>query len=141
MLFSDWEKRCGFADVGEAVFFMAEKKTKTKEEATPSIVSAEDRSAEAADGGEIQESERAIEECDEQDDWEELKERVRVAKLLDGMIGKMEAKLTHQEFKPTVADYLKLLQIEKEVEEKELEGKPREITVTWVDPEETSAGE
>jgi len=47
----------------------------------------------------------------------------------------MEAKLTGRDFKPTVADYLKLLQIEKEVEEKELEGKPKEITVTWVDPE------
>ena len=46
----------------------------------------------------------------------------------------MEAKLTGRDFKPTVADYLKLLQIEKEVEEKELEGKPKEITVTWVDP-------
>jgi len=41
-------------------------------------------------------------------------------------MGKMEAKLTGRDFKPTVADYLKLLQIEKEVEEKELEGKARE---------------
>lgn len=44
-----------------------------------------------------------------------------------------EARLSDENFKPTLAEYLKLLQFEQEVtQEDEI---PREITVTWIEPE------
>jgi hypothetical protein len=44
-----------------------------------------------------------------------------------------EARLNDENLKPTLAEYLKLLQFEQEVtQEDEV---PREITVTWVEPE------
>jgi hypothetical protein len=44
-----------------------------------------------------------------------------------------ETRLNDENFKPTLAEYLKLLQFEQEVtQEDEV---PREITVTWVEPE------
>ena len=44
-----------------------------------------------------------------------------------------EKKLKDKEFKPTLAEYLKLLQFEQEMTEKD--ELPREITVAWVEPE------
>lgn len=44
-----------------------------------------------------------------------------------------EKKLKDKEFKPTLAEYLKLLQFEQEMTQKD--ELPREITVTWVEPE------
>jgi hypothetical protein len=44
-----------------------------------------------------------------------------------------EARLNDENFKPTLAEYLKLLQYEQEVTEEDKA--PREITVTWIEPE------
>jgi hypothetical protein len=44
-----------------------------------------------------------------------------------------EKKLQGESFKPTLAEYLKLLQFEQEMTQEE--EAPREITVTWVEPE------
>ena len=44
-----------------------------------------------------------------------------------------EARLGNENFKPTLAEYLKLLQFEQEITKEDK--LPREITVTWVEPE------
>jgi hypothetical protein len=43
---------------------------------------------------------------------------------------RVEKKLTTDDVKASLADYIRLVQLEKELEEDE----PREIRVTWVDP-------
>jgi len=44
-------------------------------------------------------------------------------------------KLSGQEMKATLGDYIKLVQLQKELDE---EQQPTEIRVTWVEPEEPS---
>jgi len=58
-----------------------------------------------------------------------------VNKLLE----KMEQKLTgeNSEMKVTLADYIRLIQLKKEIEDEE----PKEIRVTWVDRESESSSE
>jgi|ERR1035437_9986624 hypothetical protein len=70
-------------------------------------------------------------ECKACPNWDVVKERGRVSKLLDSAIHKVEAKLSAKDYKPTVAEYLKLLQLEKELEGQQLD---KEIHVTWVGP-------
>ena len=60
--------------------------------------------------------------------------RVRISDLLDKAIVGIEDRLKAQDFKPTMADYLKLLQMEIDLEQEEI----REIKVTWVEPAVTS---
>ena len=72
----------------------------------------------------------ALANCRDCSRWKEVKHRIKVSELLTTVISQFEAK----GLKPTMAEYLKLLQLEKEFEEDE----PKEITVTWVEPEETS---
>ncbi|MBM3745328.1 MAG: hypothetical protein FJW34_05985 [Acidobacteria bacterium] len=50
--------------------------------------------------------------------------------LVEEMIQKMKEKLTSGEMKPSVGDLIRLLQLEKELEEEQ----PREIRVSWVEP-------
>ena len=45
----------------------------------------------------------------------------------------MEIKLNADEFKPSLADFLKLVQLEKEFGDEEAQ----EIRVTWVEPEKS----
>ncbi len=59
--------------------------------------------------------------------------RVRISDLLDKAIVGIEDWITANDYKPTVADYLKLLQMEIELEQEEI----REIKVTWVEPSVT----
>jgi len=54
------------------------------------------------------------------------------AELVSGLIKKIQAKLGSDEFKPTVGDLLRLLQLEQEMEEEQ----PREIKVSWIDGNE-----
>jgi hypothetical protein len=54
------------------------------------------------------------------------------AKLVTKVIKKIEKKLEADELKPTVGDFIRLLQLEKEYEEEQ----PREIKVSWVEPED-----
>jgi hypothetical protein len=74
--------------------------------------------------------------------WQEIKQRMRVAKFIEKTVDKVELKLDKGEISPTVAEYLKLLQLEQEWEQQELgtEG-PKEIKVTWVGPVATSNSE
>jgi hypothetical protein len=76
----------------------------------------------------------APEACRECEHWQEITQQIRIAELLTTAIEGMQARLTSGDFKPTLGDYLKLLQLEKEMEE----GGPTEIKVTWVDPESLS---
>lgn len=68
--------------------------------------------------------------CGECEHWLEIKQQLRIANLLKNAITGMENRLKSADFKPTLSEYLKLLQMEKEMEE---DG-PTEIQVTWIDP-------
>ncbi|MGD0498497.1 MAG: hypothetical protein ABSC23_08670 [Bryobacteraceae bacterium] len=73
--------------------------------------------------------------CEECERWKEVKRKIRISDLLAEAIGAIEAKVRDKELKPTIGDYLKLLQMEQELGEEA----PKEITVRWVEPETTSA--
>ncbi len=49
---------------------------------------------------------------------------------LDQLLQSVEAKLSDKEFKASVGDFVRLLQLRKEIEEE----RPREIVVRWVEP-------
>jgi len=74
--------------------------------------------------------EKAPKSCEDCEHWTEVKNKLRVGTVLENVLKKMEEKLGTAEFKPSLADYLKLVQMEKEMGE---EG-PKEIRVTWVEP-------
>jgi hypothetical protein len=59
-----------------------------------------------------------------------LSRRQRITKLLAGI----EKKLDIDNSKVTLGDFIRLTQLERELEEEE---QPREIIVTWKDPAET----
>jgi hypothetical protein len=59
--------------------------------------------------------------------------RVRISDLLDKAIVGIEDRFKAKDFKPTRGDYLKLLQMEIELEQEEV----KEIKVTWVEPTTT----
>jgi hypothetical protein len=67
----------------------------------------------------------------------EIKKKSRISDLLARAIKKFEDRLDQADFKPTVGDYLKLVQLEQEVEQENL----KEIKVTWIDPAVTSRSE
>lgn len=68
----------------------------------------------------------------------EKPERARnKAELVSNVIAAIEAKLNANELKPTVGDFIRLLQLEKELGEEQ----PREIKVSWVEPEKKDAKE
>jgi hypothetical protein len=73
---------------------------------------------------------KAPKSCEDCEHWTEVKNKLRVGMVLENVLKKMEEKFGMAEFKPSLADYLKLVQLEKEIGE---EG-PREITITWVEP-------
>jgi len=62
--------------------------------------------------------------------WEEVKSKMRIAELLGKAASNFTGENPDAEFKPTLAEYLKLVQLEKDF----LEEDTREIKVTWVDP-------
>ena len=80
--------------------------------------------------------EKAPRSCQECEHWTEVRNKLRVGGLLETVIQKMEKKLNADDFKPSLADFMKLVQLEKEVGEEE----PKEIKVTWVEPSKPSAG-
>ena len=63
--------------------------------------------------------------------------RIRISDLLDKAIVGIEDRFKAKDFKPTMGDYLKLLQMEIELEQEEI----REIKVTWVEPATTTDSE
>ena len=74
--------------------------------------------------------EKAPKSCQECEHWTEVKNKLRVGKVLEDVLTKMEEQLKTNEFKPSLGDYLKLVQLEKEVGDEA----PKEIKVTWVEP-------
>lgn len=55
--------------------------------------------------------------------------------MVKKLLKQVERKLSENEVKVTLGDYIRLVQLEKELEEDE----PREIKVTWVNPEENDS--
>lgn len=53
--------------------------------------------------------------------------------VVEELIQKFEKKLSGDDVKATLGDYIRLLQLRKELDEED----PREIEVKWVDPEKT----
>jgi hypothetical protein len=74
--------------------------------------------------------ENAPKSCQECEHWAAVNNKLRVVKVLTSVIEKMEGKLGAEEFKPSLADYMRLVQLEKELGEEA----PQEIKVTWVEP-------
>jgi hypothetical protein len=56
--------------------------------------------------------------------------RKEPAKRVEELLWALEQKLRADEFKPTVADFIRLLQLHKEFGST----KPRKLEVTWIDP-------
>jgi len=80
--------------------------------------------------------EKAPKSCQECEHWAEVRNKLRVGGVLETVIKQMESKLKESEFKPSLADFLKLVQMEKELEEEA----PKEIKVTWVEPDKPDTG-
>jgi hypothetical protein len=80
-----------------------------------------------------------IKDCKKCKRWQEIKQRMRVAKFIEKTVSKVEDKLENGEISPTMAEYLKLLQLEQEWEQQEsMTDGPKEVKVTWVGPVATS---
>jgi len=78
------------------------------------------------------EKEIDLKECESCARWKEIRKRLRISKLLSQAIAKLEVRFEQKDFKPSVAEYLKLVEMEQEMEHRSLEGK--EVQATWVDP-------
>ena len=72
--------------------------------------------------------------CGHRNDSEE---KIKVSNLLKKTIESFEARMKTQDFKPTIAEYLKLVQLEQESEQETA----KEIKVTWIDPTVSSDAE
>ena len=59
------------------------------------------------------------------------------AGVLKRLLKIVEKKLTEKEVKATLGDYIKLVQLQKEMHD---EQQPKEIKVTWVEAKETKSG-
>jgi hypothetical protein len=77
--------------------------------------------------------------CRDCPEWHTMKQKLRVSELLLKAIEGFESRMNAQDFKPTVAEYLKLLQMEQDLDA--TENSPKEIKVTWVEPAATSEPE
>jgi hypothetical protein len=64
-----------------------------------------------------------------------LRKRER-SEAVKKLVEKVEAKFVKELPKATLADYIRLIQLQKDLDEEE----PKEIRVTWVDPEENREG-
>ncbi len=56
--------------------------------------------------------------------------RERERKIVDRLLGELDKKIQAEGFKPAVADLIRLLTLQRELEDE----RPKEITVTWIDP-------
>jgi hypothetical protein len=75
--------------------------------------------------------------CEECPNWVDIKqERLRLARILTAATDGLEARLreTNGGLKPSVGDYLKLLELAKEIEKETDDEEPKEVKFTWVDP-------
>ena len=85
----------------------------------------------------VKAEEKAPKDCRKCPRWKEIKEKIRVTELLGRVITAFEARVKEADFKPTVAEFLKLVQLEQEAEQENA----KEIKVTWIDPKATSDSE
>jgi len=83
-----------------------------------------------------------LSDCRTCDRWDDVKARMRVAETIAKSVDSVQERISNGEFEPTVAEYLKLVQMEREWQEREsqVEG-PKEIKVTWVEPPTESKSE
>ena len=81
--------------------------------------------------------ERSPKDCRTCEQWKAMKERIRVTELLGKAIEVYEKRIRERNFSPSVAEYLKLVQLEQEAEQQDT----KEIKVTWIDPAVTSERE
>ena len=70
--------------------------------------------------------------CEDCGYYRELKQKLKISEVLTRAIAKFEERITESDFSPSVGDYIKLVQMKKELEEATDEAK--EIKVTWVEP-------
>lgn len=63
------------------------------------------------------------------------RQAVNKAALVNKMIQSFEEKLEKKELKGTLGDFIRLLQLEKELEDEQ----PKEIEVRWVEPSEPAS--
>ena len=83
-------------------------------------------------------SEQTPKTCRSCENWPEVSKKVRIHELLEKAIKNFEDKIAKKEYEPTVAEYVKLLQLGQELGQ---EDEPKEIKVTWVGPNEASESE
>ena len=76
--------------------------------------------------------EKAIGRCRRCKNWFIVSDYIRVKELIENAVAKMKEALEDQKFKPTVADFLRLLEAEKELEDAAI----KEIKVTWIEEPE-----
>ena len=79
--------------------------------------------------------EQAPKNCRLCEHWEQVRNKVRVNELLEKTLGQFEDKITKAGYEPTVAEYMKLLQLGEELGQ---EDEAKEIKVTWVSPDAQS---
>jgi len=72
--------------------------------------------------------------CRDCSNWPQVRERIRVGELLERIIADLEKQIQGESFKASTAEYLKLIQLQKEFDQDEA----KEITVTWINPSEKS---
>jgi len=94
---------------------------------------AEPQTAQAGTVGQPRED--PLRECKKCQHWYEIREHARVSVLLKDAVTKYEEKLNTHGFKPTLAEFLKLLQLEKEIED---ETQQKETHVLWVETQTES---
>jgi hypothetical protein len=63
----------------------------------------------------------------------QTKKKSKVSILLNRAIKSFEKRIQADDFRPTIAEYLKLVQLEQESEQETA----KEIKVTWIDPKAT----
>ena len=94
------------------------------------------RTPETGEAKPVEGKDTAAKNCKTCPRWKEVRRQMGIASILERAVKKFEKKLEDEKFQPTVAEYLKLVQIEQEYE-KEL-NPPEEIRVTWVEPKTES---
>jgi len=78
------------------------------------------------------ETQKAPKDCTQCARWKEIKSQIAVAEVLAKAVEEFKKKLKGEGFQPTVAEFLKLVQMEHEYEA-EL-NPPQEIEVRWIEP-------
>ena len=73
--------------------------------------------------------EQSPKDCRDCENWRDVQERVRVSEALEKAIKAIETKINSKDFNPTMAEYLKLIQVEKDLKQDDT----KEIRITWVE--------